>query len=101
MVDEAKEYRRASQRYVKSSYGMWAGRDVLPWYERALFSPLYALMFWWWCLKGVPINLQKLHERDYDPKEDGIYRCPQCLKLKDTDDAYPTRSVQIEVTVEK
>lgn len=83
-LDEAEEYRRASQRFVKQNLGMWAGREVLPWYYRVPLAPLYGLYFTYICLKGVPINLQILREQDYEPDRDpdGEQRlkCPQCTE---------------------
>ena len=77
-LDEAQEKRHASDRYVKANYGLWAGREVMPWYVRFPLAPLYALQTFVLCLKGVPVNLQILTERDYEPDEEPLMKCPQC-----------------------
>lgn len=84
-LDTAEEKRRASNRYVQSNYGLWSGRDVLPWYYRVALSPIYAAMIVKMCLKGVPVNLQILHESDYEPDEEKMVKCPQCHLPKNRD----------------
>lgn len=78
-VPEGKEKRRVSQRYVKRNLGMWTG---LAWYLRIVFAPLYVLGFAYHCLKGTPINLQILHEEDYEPEEPSIVKCSHCGQLE-------------------
>lgn len=95
-IEEAEERRRASQRYVRFNYGLWAGREVWPWYYRIPLAPVYGLMIAWYCMKGVPVNLQILHEQDYEPDKDPDgerpLKCPQCQKPLD-------REIDIEFRV--
>jgi hypothetical protein len=91
MVREAQEYRKRYDRYVKSNLGMWTGLCSL---YRVFLSPIYAAMFWYYCLKGVPMNFQVLHDEDYEPDERETTKCPQCGKVSD-------ESLTIEVGVDK
>lgn len=77
-LDEKTEKRHASGRYVKSNLGLWSGREILPWYLRLVFAPLYAMQIFYYCLRDVPVNLQILHGKHYVPGETGMLKCPQC-----------------------
>lgn len=82
-LQTATEKCRYLNRYVKRQMGMWTD---LSWYYRIPLSPLYAVHLWWWCVKGVPVNIQRLHDEDYEPDEpETTIRCPECRKPKNRD----------------
>lgn len=98
-VPEGKEKRRVSQRYVKKNLGMWTG---FPWYLRIVFATLYGLDFVYHCVRGTPINLQILHEEDYDPDEPSITKCPQCRQMTFREDGEVEGGMkEIEVRLKK
>lgn len=102
-VIEAKEKRPESDRYVDTNIGLWTGRYPLPWYYRIPLAPIYGIWMAWWCLKGVPVNLQVLHDEDHEPKSQSnkIVQCPQCGQMESSVYEDIGLGVEIEVTVRK
>ena len=41
----------------------WTG---LEWWQRVILSPIYAFIFWWYCVKGVPVEVNELSKEDFE-----------------------------------
>lgn len=70
-------------RYVKREMGWWTD---LPLKYRFFMAPIYALTIWIWCVKGIPIAVQILHEEEYDPEYEALPSrriCPRCDRYMD------------------